>query len=282
MNYGVKEKRERVDVVASDKLKMLSRAYVRKLIDDGRITVNGEISKAGYRMKSTDVLDINFDPSEIEQIADIELPIIYEDENVIVVNKPTGVISHARGKFWNEPSVASFIRQKSGQDGEREGIVHRLDRATSGVMICSKNAATLTFLQKQFADRKTTKVYFAIIEGALDPKEAVIDMPIIRNPKAPQTFRVGANGKPSQTHYEVVKSGPKYSLIKLTPKTGRTHQLRVHLSYFDHPIVGDVLYEGQPADRLYLHAFSLEIELPGGKKHTFEAPLPQEFMTLVG
>ena len=277
MNYGSKEVRERVDVLASNQLKMLSRAYVRKLIDDGRITVNGEISKAGYRMKSTDKLEINFDPDEIEQIADIELPVIYEDDNVIVVNKPSGVISHARGKFWNEPSVASFIRQKSGQEGEREGIVHRLDRATSGVMICSKNPTTLAYLQKQFADRATTKTYYAVIQGILDPAKAIIDMPITRNPKAPQTFRVGSNGKPSQTAYEITKGNTEYSLVKLTPLTGRTHQLRVHMAFQGHPVVGDTLYEGEVADRLYLHAISLTINLPGDKAMTFEAPLPQEF-----
>ncbi len=275
------EIKQRVDVAASNRLRMLSRAYVRKLIDDGRITVNGEISKAGYRLRAQDSLEINFDPDEIEQIASIDLPVLYEDNDVIVVNKPAGVISHARGRFWNEPSVASFVRERSGQGGEREGIVHRLDRATSGVMICAKNPTTLAYLQKQFADRSTAKTYYGVVAGTPETAKALIDMPIIRNPKAPQTFRVGQNGKPSTTNYEVVKSAREHTLLKLTPLTGRTHQLRVHLAHIGHPIVGDTLYEGEAADRLFLHAFSLTINIPGDKKMTFEAPLPAEFDKII-
>ncbi|HTE22001.1 MAG TPA: RluA family pseudouridine synthase [Candidatus Limnocylindria bacterium] len=280
---------KRFDVAATEMLPMLSRAYVHVLIAGKRILLNGEQQKAGYKLRVGDVITTDFDASEIDQIADIDLPILYEDDNVLVINKPEGVISHSRGRYWNEPSVASFIRQKTHLKtatgsypiaGERAGIVHRLDRATSGVMICAKNAETLSLLQKQFSERKVKKTYMAVVKGHMKPAEAIIDMPIERNPKAPSTFRVGANGKQSQTKYTVVESREDYDLVKLEPVTGRTHQLRVHLTHQKHPIVGDTLYNGEPADRLLLHAFSLEITLPGNERKTFEAPLPEAFKTV--
>lgn len=271
---------KRFDVVATEMLPMLSRAYVHVLIEGKRILLNGEKEKAGYKLRLGDKITTDFDPKEIDQIADIDLPILYEDDNVLVINKPEGVISHSRGRYWNEPSVASFVRQKTGQEGERSGIVHRLDRATSGVMVCAKNAETMSLLQKQFSERKVKKTYVAVIKGHMKLPEAIIDMPIERNPKAPATFRVGANGKASQTKYTVIESREGYDVVKLEPVTGRTHQLRVHLTYQKHPIVGDTLYDGEPADRLFLHAASLEITLPGGVRKTFTAPLPKAFKTI--
>ena len=167
-------------------------------------------------------------------------------------------------------------------DGERAGIVHRLDRATSGVMICAKTPEALSWLQKQFSERKVKKTYVAVVKGALSEPEAVIDMPIERNPRKPQTFRVGANGKPSVTAYKVLKTGNGYSLLELKPTTGRTHQLRVHLHKLGHPIVGDELYDGPEAERLFLHATSLEITLPDKQRKTFEAPAPLSFRGVTG
>jgi len=279
-------KGKRFDVVATEMLPMLSRAYVHVLIVGKRILLNGEQQKAGYKLRLGDVITTDFDPAEIDQIADIDLPILYEDDNVLVVNKPEGVISHSRGRYWNEPSVASFVRQKAvskvgpWKQEDRGGIVHRLDRATSGVMVCAKNQVTLSFLQKQFSDRKVKKTYMAVVKGHMKPAEAIIDMPIERNPKAPSTFRVGPNGKASQTKYTVVESRGDYDVVRLEPMTGRTHQLRVHLTHQKHPIVGDTFYNGEPADRLFLHAFSLEITLPGGEQKTFQAPLPKVFNQL--
>ncbi len=267
---------QRVDVVAGQLLPTLSRAYIRRLIDSGRITLNDEVIKAGSKVRFGDKLKTNFEEKDLDSIEPIELPIIYEDKYVIVVNKPAGVISHSRGRYWDEPSVASFIRQKTGQNGDRAGIVHRLDRATSGVMICAKNAETLAWLQKQFSTRKVVKTYIAVVKGSLKEPEAIIDIPIERNPKAPSTFRTGPNGKSAQTRYRVAKETAKISFLELTPLTGRTHQLRVHLKHLGHPILGDELYGGPKANRLMLHAKSLTIALPGGETRTFEAPIPSE------
>ena len=199
------------------------------------------------------------------------------------------MLSHGLSKFLGEPSVASFLRQRlnTNQLGEwkpedlRFGIVHRLDRVTSGVMICAKNQDTMRLLQKQFHDRKVEKVYRALVDGKLKHPEAILDLPIERNPKAPSTFRVGANGKPAQTTYKVLEVFEQdkdvISLVELYPKTGRTHQLRVHLMHTGHPILGDLLYKGKPANRLYLHAYRLTIALPGKGIQNFIANMPAEF-----
>lgn len=267
----------RADIVAAETLPSLSRAYVQTLFDSGHILMNDEPVKRGQKLQLGSTLWIDFDPTQTQQIEDIELPILYEDDNVLVINKPAGIISHSRGRYWYEPSVASFVRQKTGQEGDRSGIVHRLDRATSGVMICAKNAAALSFIQKQFSSRKVKKTYRAIVSGHVLEQHAVIDMPIERNPKKPQTFRVGANGKTAQTEYFVILNLSSHDKLELLPMTGRTHQLRVHLKQLGHPIVGDTLYGTETADRLLLHAYSLELTLPDSTRKKFVAEEPSEF-----
>lgn len=277
---------QRLDVLVTSKFPSLSRAYIQKLIGEGNVLVNDAVERPGYRLRLGDSLQLNINIDQLQQIPDIDLPVLYEDENIIVINKPTGVISHSRGKYWYEPSVASFIRQKAfpskhgshtPHGSDRAGIVHRLDRATSGVMICAKNNETLIYLQKQFSTRKVDKTYIALVNGHMKEHEAIIDMPIERNPKQPQSFRVGENGKPAQTRYKVLKSLRNHDKLRLIPLTGRTHQLRVHLKQVGHPIVGDTLYGTENAERLYLHAQSLEISLPDGTRSTFTAPEPPEF-----
>ena len=204
---------------------------------------------------------------------DITNLIIYEDENVLVLDKPAGMLSMAKGEFTLEPTLEDYGL-----------LVHRLDRDTSGVVILGKNPAVQSYLRKQFQDRKTHKTYYAIVEGRPKLDAAKIDLPIARNIKHPTTFLVDPNGKPSQTFYKVLKSDGKHSLLELKPVTGRTHQLRVHLKYLGHPIVGDKVYGDESADRLYLHAHSLEITIPSsdkndtaGERRTFEAKTPVEF-----
>ncbi len=277
----------RLDQYVIQQMSTLSRSYAVRLIDEGKILVNGKPSKAGFKLRDSDKITINFDENNQPKLPDIDLPILYEDDDCIVINKPAGVLTHSRGAFNDEGTVASWLRSrinkafvdKTGPHPSigRAGIVHRLDRATSGVMICAKTPEALAWLQLQFHDRHAHKTYAAIVQGTMKIEEAVIDMPIERNPKAPATFRVGANGKSAVTRYKVVKITKHYSLLELMPQTGRTHQLRVHLVEQSHPIVGDKLYNGQPAERMYLHAHKLEIALPSGLTQTFTAPLPAEF-----
>lgn len=269
---------KRLDQYVLEQFPQISRTFASKLIEQGKVQVNGEPRKAGYKPRAADKITISYDAADLEKIPDIDLPILYEDSDCIVINKPVGVLSHSKGSFNPEATVATFLRSHvSGMSGDRAGIVHRLDRATSGVMICAKNPAALSFLQKQFSQRKAKKAYIAIVSGHLKPEHAVIDMPIERNPKAPATFRVGANGKSAVTEYATMQASTHYSLLTLRPQTGRTHQLRVHLAHQNHPIVGDTLYSGEPAERLFLHALELEITLPNRERKTFSAPLPKQF-----
>lgn len=269
----------RLDTFVTSAMPRLSRGFVQKLCADGDVLVNGRAAKPGNKVRAGEKITVNYDLALLDSLPEIDLPVLYEDNDCVVINKPPGVLTHALNLHGGEPSVASFMRDKAaGLGGERAGIVHRLDRATSGVIICAKNQATLSWLQKQFSVRKVKKIYTAVVEGRPKQAEAVIDMPIERNPKAPATFRVGANGKPSRTHYKILKQSANRSLLELTPETGRTHQLRVHLAKIGTPIIGDPLYGlGKHGNRLYLHAKSLEITLPSGDRKTFPAPLPKEF-----
>jgi 23S rRNA pseudouridine1911/1915/1917 synthase len=268
----------RVDKYLADTFSEYSRSAIAKLFTLNLIKYKGEPIQPGHKLRPGATFEYDLTPlSEKPEV--IALPILYEDDNVIVVNKPAGIISHARGRFWQEASVASFIRDRiSGMDGERGGIVHRLDRATSGVMICAKNEETLKFLQKQFSDRKVEKTYVAVIKGTLSPEEAIIDAPIARNAKEPKKFRVDMQGKSAQTHYKVLETNNGYSLVELRPKTGRTHQLRIHLLHVGHPIVGDELYGGEKSSRLLLHAKELGIHTSPNEVKTFSAPLPDEII----
>lgn len=271
---------QRLDQKVVELIPELSRGFASRLIEGGDVTVNGvPVVKPGYKLREGDLVVVDYDVSQLEQIPDIDLPVLYEDDDCVVINKPIGVLSHSKGAFNPEATVATWLRSRlKGLGGERGGIVHRLDRATSGVMICAKTPEALSWLQKQFSTRKAKKTYATVIAGNLAPAEAIIDMPIGRNPKAPATFRVDPQGKHALTAYKTVASNGKYSLLELKPETGRTHQLRVHLGHFHHPIVGDALYGGEPAERLYLHAEQLEITIPKGhERMVFTAPIPPEF-----
>lgn len=261
----------------------ISRGYLQKLVSEEQVLVNGEPQKVSYKLKPNDQVKILTDLTKLGKVPAIDLPIIFEDKDILVINKPAGILSHALSKFHNEASVASFLRQKlGGKAGDiRFGIVHRLDRATSGVMICAKNHPTMSFLQKQFSSHKVEKTYLAIVLGQPKLPEGIIDVPLERNPKMPAQFRPGSGGKSAQTVYKVIQTSEKYSLLELRPKTGRTHQLRVHLKHIGHSIIGDVLYGGEIADRLYLHAWKLSIATPEDNKANFEAPIPKEFSNYI-
>lgn len=274
---------KRLDVVITNSIDAVNRSFVGKLCDANKVSVNGTVQQASYKVKNSDKIMIDVHLEKLKQIPKIDLPILYEDYDVIVINKPDGVLTHSKGAFNPEATVASFIKNKitfpaNDEPNDRDGIVHRLDRATSGVIICAKNQASLTWLQKQFSSRRAKKTYIAVVSGQLEPKEAIIDMPIARNPKNPKTFYVSPNGKRAITHYRLVEEmAGKKSLVVLKPETGRTHQLRVHLAYLGHPIVGDILYAGAKNDRMLLHANKLEITLPNKEKHEFVAEVPPSF-----
>jgi len=267
----------RVDKHLANIFPEYSRSALAKLFTLNLIKLKGEPIQPGFKLRPGAEIEYDLGPLQ-EKPEVIPLPILFEDDDVLVVNKPAGIISHARGKFWQEASVASFIRDRiSGMSGERGGIVHRLDRATSGVMICAKNEATLKFLQKQFHDRKVKKTYVAIIEAPPKEEAANIIAPIARSEKDPKKFQVSKSGKAAETRYTTISKGSLGTKLLLEPKTGRTHQLRVHLAYIHRPIIGDQLYSGKVYDRLLLHAYELTMLMPDGKMKKFQSPLPEVF-----
>lgn len=257
-----------------------SRSTWQKYIQAGYVSVNGQVEKSSKKLLEEDDTVTHDIPAKSSH-NDESLPVLYQDDNVIVVNKPTGTLTHSKGALNDEFTVADFFKRFTSyhSDTNRPGIIHRLDRDTSGVLIGALNDDTAKKLQRQFADRKVKKTYIAVVDGTPKEPVALIDLPIGRNPKSPSMFRVDSNGKQAQTEYEVLASNGKHSLVSLSPLTGRTHQLRVHMAYIGTPIHGDKVY-GKKADRLYLHAASLELTIPGSQRKVFTADVPPEFVEI--
>lgn len=261
-----KPEKIRLDILMVDKYKSYNRSTLQKFIKNGFVKVDGEkVFKANLKFLKEAKIELAV-PQDLKN-SDLKPRTIYEDEKVLVLDKPAGLLSMAKGEYCPEVTLEDYGL-----------LVHRLDRDTSGVVILAKDAETQKFLRCQFQERKTHKVYDAVVEGQFKLDEARIDLPIARDLKRPTTFRVDPNGKASETFYKVLKTNGEKSLVELRPTTGRTHQLRVHMKYLGHPILGDPVYGGETAERLFLHARQLEITLPGGKREVFEAKLPKEFL----
>jgi 23S rRNA pseudouridine1911/1915/1917 synthase len=268
----------RLDVYVAKNWPQHSRSTWQKLIETGHVRVNGELqTSVKFDVDESDQVDVE-QPERLDHSRET-LPVIYEDDNVIVINKPVGVLTHSKGALNDEFTVAEYVRPKTTYQASsnRPGIIHRLDRATSGVILCVKNDETASYIAKQFSQRTAKKQYAAVTSGIPTERHAIIDLPIGRNPSAPSTFRVDSKGKSAETEYDIAAHSDARALLKLRPKTGRTHQLRVHLAYINTPILGDTVYGRETADRMYLHAESLEITLPGGKRAVFSAAVPPEF-----
>lgn len=275
------QQKQRLDIFLSTTFdSTISRSLWQKYIKAGCVSVNGAIVTATkHEVDKTDDISVEFPERSTKNH---KVVILYEDSDVVVVNKPAGLLTHAKGGLAEEMTLADMLREKTDfpDSDNRPGIVHRLDRDTSGVILVAKNAAALTHFQKQFASRQVQKTYIAIVTGQLKHDKAKINLPIIRDPLRPSTFRVGPRGKTAETTYEVVAKTDERSLLKLQPKTGRTHQLRVHMNYLGAPIVGDKVYGGIMADRMMLHAYTLEVTMLSGEKKIFKADLPSEFTKL--
>lgn len=276
-------KKIRLDQEVVQRYPEFSRSTVQKYIKSGYVTINGNVATTS-KQEVTENDDIALVPPVRTDTSEKELPILYLDDNVIVVNKPAGVLTHSKGALNDEFTVADFFRRytTNALDSSRPGIVHRLDRDTSGVIIGARNDETALLLKKQFAERTTKKQYAAVIDGVPKLEKALIDLPIGRNPSVPSTFRVDVKGKPAITSYEVLKTNGKQTLIQLRPKTGRTHQLRVHMQYLKTPIAGDRVYGStKTSPRLALHAQTLELTIPTSERKVFTAPVPALFNELV-
>ena len=282
--------KKRLDSFISEECGLnLSRTMVKKLLDEEKILVNNKLQKASYKPEIGDILTIDIPkPKEIKlEAQDIPVPVVYEDNDIIVVNKPKGMVVHPANGNPDGTLVNAILAMCkdsfSGIGGEiRPGIVHRLDKDTSGLLIVAKNDLAHMNMSKQIQERKVTKKYIALVKGNVPEDEATIHMPIARSTKDRKKMAVDAKGKDAITHFKVLKRYGKYTLLELKIDTGRTHQIRVHMSYIGHPVVGDMVYsngknefgvEGQ-----MLHAKSLEFKHPvTNKEMHLEAELPEYF-----
>lgn len=259
--------KRRFDMILLEQYPEYSRATIQKLIKDGRASINGEIiKKANFLVDETAENTYNIDKPQSKSAE--KPPVVYEDDNVIVFNKPIGMLSIKKGAYLDEPSIDDF--------GE---VVHRLDRDTSGIIVVAKNLETKSKLQRQFAERKTHKTYYAVVVGHPKQPHAIISVPLTRNLKRPTTFIADKDGREAITEYKVIDQNDRFSLVELKPRTGRTHQLRIHMAHIGTPILGDSVYnpKSPKAERMFLHAAALEITIPEGKRVTFTAPLPESF-----
>jgi len=266
------DNRLRLDHILVERFPSYNRSILQKFAKSGLVKVNGEIMTKSNTLVSPDseiTLEVPA-PSEPPKV-----PVIYENENIIVFNKPAGILSTSKGEDSFESTIEDLLP-------ESNLLAHRLDRSTSGVIIGAKDRETRAYLQRQFQDRKVHKVYYAIVVGKPKLSQAVIDLPIARNLKKPTTFIVDAAGRHAVTEYKVIKTRGDLSLLELKPQTGRTHQLRVHLAYIGTPILGDTAYGNarDKSQRIMLHAHSLEITIPskdGGIRKIFSVPMPEDF-----
>ena len=279
----------RLDVYISKKNDNLSRTMIQKLIEDGQILVNGNKKKISYKVQIGDVIQIHIPETKKTDIKAQNIPIevIYEDDDILVVNKPKGMVVHPAngnpdGTLVN--AVMALCKESlSGVGGEiRPGIVHRLDKDTSGLLIIAKNDLAHIKMSEQIKDRKVKKIYIALVKGNVAENEATIDMPIGRSTKDRKKMAVREDGKEAITHFKVIKRYDKYTLLEIKIDTGRTHQIRVHMEKIGHPVVGDTVYSNGKNEfgvvGQMLHAKSLDFTHPiTGKKMHFEAELPEYF-----
>lgn len=224
--------------------------------------------------------NLHISPQNSSSVTTLTPKILYKDTDVIVVNKPPGLLTHSVN-MGNDESVASlFAHEINEVESQRAGIVHRLDKDTSGVMILARNTAAKTFLQKQFQERKVNKHYLALIDGHIKPEQARLELPLKRSSKQPQKMIVHSTGKPAVSEYKVLKYYSGHSYIDMHILTGRTHQIRAQLAYLGHSVTQDKLYGHFVANdllkRQFLHAYSLGITLPDGENKVFQAPLAQD------
>ena len=283
---------KRLDLFLSEEIDE-SRSYVKNMTEQGLVLVNGKSVKAGYSVKKGDVVE--YELPEIKQLdlapADIPIDVVYEDDDVAVINKAQGMVVHpAPGSYDNTLVNALLFRLKSLSSINgvaRPGIVHRLDKDTSGLLVVAKNDDAHVDLQSQIASKEAKRYYIALVDGVINKDEGVIDTYIDRSQKDRKMMAVSREGKGRRaiTHYKVLERLGGYSLVEYELKTGRTHQIRVHSKHIGHPIVGDRVYGGSTS--LYdqgqmLHAFRLQFTHPRTKRlMSFEAPLPKYFSDIL-
>ena len=291
--FEVENDNKRIDAYLSEKLEDTSRVTIQRLIANAKVLVNGKTVKASYKVQVGDTIQVEEEiPVEISLKAqNIPVDIIYEDQDIIVVNKPKGMVVHPANGNPDGTLVNAIMAickdSLSGIGGEiRPGIVHRLDKDTSGIIIVAKNDKAHIHLSEQIKEHQVKKTYIALVRGIVKENEATINMPIGRSEKDRKKMAVTKKGKEAITHFKVIQRYDKYTLLQVNIETGRTHQIRVHLSQIGYPIVGDEVYSNGKNEwnvkGQCLHAKSLEFTHPiTGEKMYLEAKLPEYFENIL-
>lgn len=282
---------ERLDYFLSQETEY-SRTQIHALIQEGNVTVNGIIKKASYRVLEGD--NIEYIPPEVKMLdilpEEIPLDVVYEDEDIIAVNKERGMIVHPSGNITSGTLVNALLFYSSSLSDIngvlRPGIVHRLDKDTTGLLLVAKNQRAHVSLQHQFKNRSINKYYYALIHGSFRDNSGVIELPIARSKRDRKKMAVDTLGRPSITKYEEVSNYPGYSFVRVELLTGRTHQIRVHFSHLGHPIVGDPTYSHQKNEfqvgGQLLHSFSIEFDHPRtGERMKLTSDLPDDFKRVI-
>jgi len=286
--FVIQDEKGRIDKVLTTKISSLSRSRIQELVQDRNILVNGKKVKTSYKVQKNDLVSVSV--PKLKPLAvipeDIPLDIIYEDQDVIVVNKPQGMVVHPAAGHPDHTLVNALLfhtkNLAESPEGFRPGIVHRIDKDTSGLLMVAKNAFARESLEKQLAQKTNKRLYLAIVHGNFSEKSGTIEAPIGRDHYNRKKMAVVENGKNAVTHFTVLEQFQKFSLIRCQLETGRTHQIRVHLAYIGHPVAGDPLYGPHhtlKGNGQFLHAQVLGFKQPhSGKWLEFEAQPPQIFL----
>lgn len=284
---------ERLDRWLASQLPDHSRAEVQRWIGEGRITIGGKPRKASYRVVAGDSVVVHVPaPADYDvEPEPIPLAIIYEDGDLLVIDKPAGMVVHPAAGHWHGTLVNAVLHHCPDLEGvggvHRPGIVHRLDKDTSGLILVAKNDRAHRDLQSQFKGREVEKSYLALVQGIVLPSSGEIAAPVGRDVRQRKRMAIVAGGRPAVTCYEVLGYYGKHTLLACRPLTGRTHQIRVHLAHVGHPIVGDTVYGGRrrppvPCPRQFLHAHRIRFRLPGtGETVEFTSCLPADLQSVL-
>lgn len=285
----------RLDSLLASQASSLSRSRWQELIKDGLVLVDGDpVTKPAFGLSGGETIEASIPAAEQSRLSPeaIPLDILYEDENVLVVNKPAGMVvhpspGHDRGTLVH--AALAHAPDVAGVGGKiRPGVVHRLDKDTSGIIVLAKNDRAHHWLQRQFKEREVEKIYLALVDGRPPTPEGLIRAPVGRHKRRRKQMAVLPKGKgrPAETTYRTLEQFPEHSLLEVEPRTGRTHQIRVHLAYLNCPVAGDTVYgQRRPSlalERQFLHAHRLAFRMPGSKrKRAFEAPLASDLQSVL-
>ena len=288
-----KEANERLDKALSSFKNDLSRSYIAKLIDEGKILVNNKQEKPSYKVKENDeisLLEIEEKSSDIKE-ENIPLDVVYEDDDIMIINKVQGMVVHPANGHYSGTLVNALMYQADSLSNingvVRPGIVHRIDKDTSGLICIAKNDNAHHYLSEQLKDHTMAREYIALVRGVISENSGTIDMPIGRDKKDRQKMAINKEGKSATTHFQVIERFKDHTLVKCQLVSGRTHQIRVHMSAIGHPVEGDPLYAGKNYDKLYkngqlLTAYKLKLIHPSTKKEmVFEIELPDYFKAII-